>query len=211
MKFEQLLALVHDEPLFETGLLLAGDQDPNDVRRQLSRWVNAGRVRQLRRGLYMLAPPYQKVAPHPFLVANALMPGSYVSGQSALAFYGLIPEYVARTTSVTTTRPELWGGGYQFRHLAAALFFGYQLVQLLRGQQAFVATPEKALLDLAHFTPGSDSPGYLRELRLQNLERLSLGQLNEFAQRSQKPKWLRVAKQITVLLADDSESYENLP
>jgi len=210
MKFEQLLALVHDEPLFETGLLLAGDRDPNDVRRQLSRWVSAGQIRQLRRGLYLLAQPYQKVAPHPFLVANALMPGSYVSGQSALAFYGLIPEYVARTTSVTTTRPELWDGGYQFRHIAASLFFGYKLVQLSQDQQAFVATPEKALLDLAHFTPGSDSPGYLHELRLQNLERLDTDQLNEFAQRAQKPKWLRVAKQVSVLWAAESESYDDL-
>ena len=159
----------------------------------------------------MLAQPYQKVIPHPFLVANALMPGSYVSGQSALAFYGLIPEYVARTTSVTTTRPQLWDGGYQFRHIAASLFFGYQLAQLPQGQKAFVATPEKALLDLAHFTTGSDSPDYLRELRLQNLERLDPGRLNEFAQRAQKPKWLRVAKQVAILLADESETYEDLP
>jgi predicted transcriptional regulator of viral defense system len=134
-----------------------------------------------------------------------------VSGQSALAFYGLIPEYVPRTTSVTTTRPELWDGGYQFRHIATTLFFGYELAQLPQGQQAFVATPEKALLDLAHFTTGSDSAGYLRELRLQNLERLDPGRLNKFAQRAQKPKWLRVAKQITVLLATESGSYEDLP
>lgn len=211
MKFEQLLSLVHDEPLFETGLLLAGVKDPNDVRRQLSRWVNMGRIRQLRRGLYTLEQPYQKVAPHPFLVANALMPGSYVSGYSALAFYGLIPEYVARTTSVTTMRPEVWDGGYHFQRIAASLFFGYQSVELPKGQRAFIATPEKALLDLAHFTTGSDSPDYLRELRLQNLERLDIGRLNGFAQRARKPKWLRVAKQIAALMADESQHYEDLP
>lgn len=63
-----------DEPVFEAGLLLAGDVDPSDVRRQLSRWVNAGRLYQLRRGLYALAPPFQKIRPHPFLVANRLVP-----------------------------------------------------------------------------------------------------------------------------------------
>ena len=46
------------------------------------------------------------------------------------------------------------------------LFFRYQLVGLSEGQQAFIATPEKALLDLAHLTPHSDSPNYLAELRL---------------------------------------------
>jgi hypothetical protein len=35
MRFEQLLHLVADQPLFETNLLLSGDVDPNDVRRQL--------------------------------------------------------------------------------------------------------------------------------------------------------------------------------
>ena len=65
-----LIAIVGEESLFETGLLLAGEVDPNDVRRQLSRWVKAGRLYQLRRGLYALAPPFQKVKPHPFVVAR---------------------------------------------------------------------------------------------------------------------------------------------
>jgi len=108
MEFERLLEIVGDEPVFETGLLLAGDVNPANVRRQLSRWVKAGRLSQLRRGLYVLAPPFQKVKPHPFLLANRLKPSSDVSLQSALAFYGLIPEAVLEVTSVTTTRPAHW-------------------------------------------------------------------------------------------------------
>ena len=76
MEFARLIELVGEEPVFETGLLLAGDVDPNDVRRQLSRWVKAGRLYRLRRGLYALAPPFQKVQPHPFLVANLYDAGS---------------------------------------------------------------------------------------------------------------------------------------
>jgi hypothetical protein len=71
MEFEQLLEIVGNEPVFETSLLLAGDVDPADVRRQLSRWTKAGRLYQLRRGLYALAPPFQKVKPHPFLEPSA--------------------------------------------------------------------------------------------------------------------------------------------
>ena len=210
MKFETLLSLVGNQPLFETGLLLAGDVDPNHVRRQLSRWVRNGRIRQLRRGLYMLAPPYQTLVPHPFLIANALMPGSYVSEQSALAFYGLIPEYTPRTLSVTTLRPSQWEGGFHFQHLAPHLFFGYELVELPQGQEAFVATPEKALLDLAHLTPNSDSLNYLSQLRLQNLERLDLTRLNEYAERGGKPKWRRVAAQIEKIAMREKDEYEDL-
>ncbi|MBU4385651.1 MAG: type IV toxin-antitoxin system AbiEi family antitoxin domain-containing protein, partial [Actinobacteria bacterium] len=70
MKFNELQEIVGREPLFETGLLLAGDVDPAGVRRQLSRFTASGRLLQLRRGLYALAPPYQKAMPHPFMVAN---------------------------------------------------------------------------------------------------------------------------------------------
>lgn len=210
MQFEQLLHLVGDQPLFETGLLLSGDVDPNDVRRQLSRWVSAGKLKQLRRGLYTLAPPYQKVVPHPFLIANFLMSGSYVSMQSALAYYGLIPEYVAQTWSVTTARPAQWDGEFHFQHLVPHLFFGYQRLDLTQGQSAFVAMPEKAILDLVHFTRNADDIDYLRQLRLQNLERLDMEQLHEFAQRAGKPKWRRVAESVTKLVREELGGYEEI-
>ncbi|MBN1305717.1 MAG: hypothetical protein JXA13_14865 [Anaerolineales bacterium] len=210
MQFNDLLTLVGDQPLFETGLLLAGDVDPNDVRRQLSRWVNAGKIRQLRRGLYTLAPPYQKVAPHPFLVANALVTGSYVSGQSVMAFYNLIPEYVPVTFSMTTFRPGKWEGGFHFHHISKHLFYGYQSVDLPQGQRAFIATPEKALLDLAHLTPQSDTLAFLHGLRLQNLERLNLELLDEFAQQSGKAKWKRVAGMLTELALQENDEYKEL-
>ena len=55
------------------------------MRRQLDRWVKSGRLIQLRRGVYSVAPPYQADAPHPFLLANHLRKSSYVSLQSALS------------------------------------------------------------------------------------------------------------------------------
>ena len=120
MEFDEMLRIVGEEPVFHTGLLLAGDVDHVHVRRQLGRWVKAGKVYQLRRGLYALAPPYQQVKPHPFTAANQLVRPSYVSLQSALAYYGLIPEYVPVTTSVTTDRPREFNsplGKYRFHHI----------------------------------------------------------------------------------------------
>jgi predicted transcriptional regulator of viral defense system len=211
MKYEEVLSLVSGLPFFETGLLLAGGVDPADVRRQLSRWRKAGKIRQLRRGLYTLAPPYQQVVPHPFLAANALALGSYVSGQSALAFYGLIPEFAPRTVSVTTSHTARWEGGFLFHHLDPHLFFGYQSIEVAPAQVAFIAFPEKALLDLAHLTPNADSDHFLPQLRLQNLERLDLARLNEFAERADKPKWRRVALKLRALALQEENEYESLP
>ncbi|RME01181.1 MAG: hypothetical protein D6814_02035, partial [Calditrichaeota bacterium] len=172
MEFNALIKIVGEEPVFETGLLLAGDVDPAHVRRQLSRWTKAGKIYQLRRGLYALAPPFQKTKPHPFLIANRMVKGSYVSCQSALAHYGLIPEYVPTVTSVTSGRPGQWStplGHFEFRHIKLELLWGYRQIEVTRGQSALVATPEKALLDLIHLQPQADSREYLQELRLQNL------------------------------------------
>ncbi len=43
IKSERLIEIVGDEPVFETGLLLAGDVDRANVRRQLSRWTSVKR------------------------------------------------------------------------------------------------------------------------------------------------------------------------
>jgi predicted transcriptional regulator of viral defense system len=213
VKFEQLIDSVGEEPVFETGLLLAGDVDPADVQRQLSRWVKAGRLYQLRRGLYALAPPYQKVRPHPFLVANRLVQSSYVSLQSALAHYGLIPEYVPVTTGVTAGRPGRWQtplGSYEFRHVQTDFLRGFHRMQLGGGQEAFVATPEKALLDLVYLEPAGDSPEYLGELRLQRLETLRLDELRRQAETSGKPKLKRAAELVSELAEAESLEYETL-
>jgi len=36
------MEIVADEPVFEAGLLAAGESEPADVRRQLSRWTKRG-------------------------------------------------------------------------------------------------------------------------------------------------------------------------
>lgn len=213
MEFSKLLEVVGDEPVFESTAFLAGEVDPANARLQLSRWTAAGRIYQLRRGLYALAPPYQKVRPHPFLVANRLCPGSYVSGLSALAYYGLIPEAVYATTSVTPARPAHWEtplGRYEFQHLQPRLLFGYRLLDLGAGQSAYVARPEKALLDMVYLQAGGDSPDYLLSLRLQNLERLDLEELHRLAERSASPKLRRAVMTICCLAQAEAEEYESL-
>ena len=213
MRFSRLVEIVDDEPVFDTGVLLSGNVDPPDVRRQLSRWASNGRLHRLRRDLYALAPPYQKVKPHPFAIANRMVRASYVSLQSALAHYGLIPEYVPVTTSVTTGERRRWDtplGSYEFRQIKRELFRGYQMVELAGRQRAFVATPEKALLDLVYLTPGADSPDYLAELRLQRLDRLDLETLQREAELFNKPKLRRAAAVVAELARAEAQEYETL-
>jgi predicted transcriptional regulator of viral defense system len=213
MRFEHALRVIGDEPLFESGLLLAGDVSRNDVERQLSRWARAGRIVKLRRGLYTLAPPYRKRDPHSFLIANRLVTGSYVSCQSALAWHGMIPEHVATTVSVAAKRPARFDtalGRFVFRHVKRDLLFGYGVELVSPGQRAFVASPEKALLDWIHLEAGGDEEPFLRELRLQHLGALDVRALERHAERSASPKLARAAGRIARLAAEEHAEYEAL-
>ena len=205
MKWEDLLEIVGREPIFHSSVLLAGEADPVDIGRQLSRWVKSGNLIQLRRSLYVLSERYQKTRPHPFHIANRVKRASYVSLQSALEYHNLIPEYVPSVTSITTGRPEELLtplGTFIFKHIRKTLFAGYQSIDLGEDQTAFIATPEKALLDLLYLTPGSDNPNYLRELRLQNSETLNTDLLIELSDRSGSKKLQRAARRIMILMPE---------
>jgi len=212
MNFSELLEIVEDEPVFETGLLMAGRAGEPGLPAQLSRWSASGKLFRLRRGLYALAPPYRKVIPHPFLVANRLAPGSYVSGLSALAHANAIPEFVAEVTSCGPGRPRIREtplGRFSFRYVKPGLRGGYRLVALGGGQSAFVASPEKALLDLVHLQPGGDDPAWIDGLRL-NLEALSMRTLERLAAATGSPKLKRAAACLERGANDPALAYQPL-
>ncbi len=191
MKFEELLKVINGEQLFKSSLLLAGDITAASVHSQLSRWVLKNKLFQLRRGLYAVAGPYRETEPHPFLIANMLKKASYISLESALEYYGIIPEYVPVITSVTTGRPEEINtrlGKFKFRHLKKELFWGYIEMEIIKGTRVFIASTEKALLDLMYITPQSDNMEFIKELRLQNTEKINTDILKKYTDGFGTPK-----------------------
>jgi hypothetical protein len=132
--------------------------------------------------------------PDPFVIANHLVRPSYVSLQSALSFYGLIPEAVPVTTSVTTRRPGEFStplGDFSFRHVQVSLFRDFDVLEPSHKQPAFVASPEKALIDLLYLEPGSESYAYLSELRLDLEDALDPGNLRTLSLEIGQKKVLR--------------------
>lgn len=210
MKRDALLDIVAREPLFTTGMLLTPGVDVQDVRKQLSRWTRDGTVVQLRRGLYSLGARYRLREPHPYEVSNAVLQGSYVSLETVLADRGLIPEAVFSTTAVTTGRQgsrQTPFGCFVYQHIRPDLFWGYESVSIGEGRVAFVATPEKALLDMAYLRTRSDEAGFARELRLQRLEIIDAERLVRFAERFGGKKVLRFAHNVIALRESEREEY----
>lgn len=63
--------------------------------------MKKGIISPIKRGLYIPGPKLNVAGPEPFLLANHILGPSYISRESALSFYGLIPERVFGVTSVT--------------------------------------------------------------------------------------------------------------
>lgn len=210
MYFQQVVPHLSQLPLFENSLLYAGVDSRPQVQRQLADWARAGKVVQLRRGLYTLAQAYQTEQPHSYLIANHLVQASYVSLHTALSHYDLIPEHVAVITSVTTGRPGLWQnpyGHFSYRHLQPSLFFGFTYHQVTATQWVYLATPEKALLDLIYLTPKANSAAYIQALRLQNLDQLDVARLTAYVERINKPKLRQALPHILHVVSDELTEY----
>jgi len=121
----------------------------------VNRALKSGELVRLHRGLYVLANRYRSQPCHPFAVAQALAPGSFVSFETALAYHGWIPERVFTIASVVPGRKSRQYedevlGGYSFHPLAVHRGFFLELVQRVEvnGQVALVAEPFRALMDL---------------------------------------------------------------
>ena len=121
----------------------------------VNRACKAGELHRLRRGLYVLDQRFIRYPLHPFVLAQALSPGSYVSFETALAHHGWIPEAVYTTASVIPGRKSKVYeheklGSFTFHPLA--IHKGYFLELVLReqvNQQAMlIAKPVRALMDL---------------------------------------------------------------
>ncbi|WP_156842982.1 type IV toxin-antitoxin system AbiEi family antitoxin domain-containing protein [Novosphingobium aquimarinum] len=129
----------------------------SDARRYalVNRALKDGTLVRLKRGAYLLAQSSRADTPHPFAVAQALLPGSYVSFETALSYHGWIPEAVYVIASVTPGRKTLEFetpvmGRFSYHPLAIQKYQFLVGVERLKlgALTAFVATPLRALLDL---------------------------------------------------------------
>lgn len=121
----------------------------------VNRAMKAGELLRLRRGSYVLDARFRDYPVHPFALAQAYVPGSYVSFETALAHHGWIPEAVRVTASVTPGRKSLSYSHFEFGEFTfhpLAIQTGRFLELVDREQQLhqtmLVARPMRALMDL---------------------------------------------------------------
>jgi hypothetical protein len=112
----------------------------------------------VKRGMYVAGPKLNTQTPEPFLLANHILGPSYVSIESALSYWGLIPENVYEITSMTIAVSKTYKtplGRFVYIHCPSPYYsFGIKQVKLAARQTVLIASPEKALCDKIISTSG---------------------------------------------------------
>ena len=116
-----------------------------------------GDIIRLKRNMFVVSPEVSGVKLSTGLIANHLLAPSYVSMSTALRYYGLIPEAVYTTQSMTFKPAKTFDthiGSFSYTHIKKEAY-PIGLVQIKDDGVTFImASPEKALCDLVANTPG---------------------------------------------------------
>jgi predicted transcriptional regulator of viral defense system len=125
--------------------------DLSAPRDHITRLLKKGLLVRVKKGLYVLGADFGR-SYSPFVLANLIYGPSYVSGHSALAHFGLIPERVEQVTSTCLTRSKRFEtpvGIFTYHPLPLECYRVSVRREAIDEQRSFlIATPEKALVEL---------------------------------------------------------------
>ena len=151
MKFRDFQRLAKDLPAFNLNDIRKFD--PDFHRQQLSDWVDRGYVQTLASGFYLFSD-VQVDESYLYMLANRIYEPSYISRESALAYYLIIPESVLGVTSVSARKTKQFDskwGRFSYHSIKPALMFGYRIIESERTTKFKIASLEKAVLDYLYW------------------------------------------------------------
>lgn len=157
MDLNQIIRSYSEQPLTHQLLmsLFKEYERPND---KIHRLLKEGILQSIKKGLYIAGPALNAGKPEPILLANHILGPSYVSTDTALAYYGLIPERVYEVSSMTTKASRAFStpmGLFTYTKLPLPYYsFGILQEKVSDDQYAMMASAEKALFDKIVTTPG---------------------------------------------------------
>ena len=149
MNFIRFKTLLKEFPVFSMDDIRA--IEPRFDHRRLTEWQAKGYIRKMAKGCYVFtdADVDENLL---YRIGNKLYKPSYVSFETALAHYRLIPESVYGITSATSRRTyrfETPLAHFSYRTIAPRFFFGYRVLP----GPVRMASPEKALVDWFYLHP----------------------------------------------------------
>jgi len=184
MDFRTFKERYYELPVIDSrNITVLGSENVQTVRNQLTRWARRGLLIPLRKGMYVFNAHDRSREISELYIANQLYEPSYVSLETALSFYGIIPERVVRITSLSTRKTKTFVnplGTFVYRHVQPEAFRGFVQIEL-GGVNVFMAEREKAIVDFVYFNLAQFSKGNSNsvELLTDGYRFQELGEVNE--------------------------------
>lgn len=138
------------EDTFDYQTLLHALTEFAAPRNKITRLLREGDIIRVKKGLYVLGPRLRRGPISRELLANLIYGPSYISRETALRHWDLIPEEIAIVTSMTTGRSKTFDtpvGRFDYSSSAPAYYSTAVTMDDIDGRWFFIATPEKALAD----------------------------------------------------------------
>ena len=129
------------------------DGKPKSIKNNFIRWLSKGYLLRLKRNLYKFVEQGSELKIPDLYIANRLYGPSYVSLETALSIYSIIPDVAMGVTSVTTLPTRTFKNKYGlffYRTCQKRAFTGYRLMSY-EGFKVYIADKEKALVDFLYF------------------------------------------------------------
>lgn len=183
---------------FDLNVLATIYPDMKHIGEKARRLEADNEIIRLKRGLYVVSPEVSDKKLNRYLIANHIYGPSYVSMQTALRHYGLIPERVHLIQSLTTKHARSFKnqlGYFDYGNCTPAYFSIGVRYEREEGIAYLIASPEKALCDLINYSKGvnlrfmKDVMAYLEEdirFDMDELERLDISVFEACAKHSRK-------------------------
>ena len=160
MKFNELFKLLEKNKYYIFSyndlFMLFPSEKKGNIKKLIYRWKKNKWVSYLKKGLYELTYPKDFGIPDMF-ISNKLYYPSYISMETALSNYSIIPEVSMTVTSVTTKSTRRFKnkhGLFTYRSVQPPAFTGYYIEKYMNKYDIRIAEPEKALVDYLHFNKG---------------------------------------------------------
>lgn len=146
MKFLELKKKIKTNIFYFNDVLkYFGKENPITIKNQLLRFSKKKLILRLKKGIYC----FNQEKIDELYLANILYQPSYISLESALNYYGIIPDIPQIVTSITpikTKKIKTKQGNFYYAKIKKKLFFGFDII-FQNEYTIKIAKKEKALLD----------------------------------------------------------------
>ena len=166
-KLEKLLQSRKNIVTIQDLAVILGVYERKKLLEVIKYYVRKGRLKTLKRGVYAVSDDYDK-----FELAQKIVPVSYISFYSALAFHGIIFQFYETIHSVAlaTKHIEINNQNFSYHKVKSDIFF--DSLGIKEKGNYTIASPERSVCDSLYLKPN---------LAFDNLTKLNYQKLTEIS------------------------------